>query len=106
MTVVRTSILSLALVTGVAFAAHAQSGSVAALPPGAAPAPAPAAVTPSAKMEGPNPGTLWSMQETQTRPVTPSGKMEGPNPGTLWSIQEANTGPVQPSPAYPGPRPN
>jgi hypothetical protein len=106
MTFVRTSILSLALVTGVAFAAHAQSGAVAALPPGAAPAPAPAVVAPSAKLEGPNPGSVWSTQEATTRPVTPSGRLEGPNPGSLWSTQEKQTQAVVPSPAYPGPRPH
>jgi len=81
MTFVRTSILSLALVTGVAFAAHAQSGSVAALPPGAAPAPAPAAVAPSARLPGPNPGSAWSAQgEKQTQAVTPSPAYPGPRP--------------------------
>ena len=106
MTFVRTSILSLALVTGVAFAAHAQSGYVAALPPGAAPAPAPAVVAPSARMEGPNPGSAWSTQEAQTRPVTASGRLEGANPGSAWSTQEKQTQAVTPSPVYPGPRPH
>src|SRR5215207_1281426 len=106
MTIVRTSILSLALVTGVAFAAHAQSGSVAALPPGAAPAPAPAVVAPSARLQGPNPGAAWSTQEASTRPVTPSGRLEGPNPGSMWGAQEQQTQAVTPSPVYPGPRPH
>jgi hypothetical protein len=49
---------------------------------------------------------MWSTQEANTRPVTPSTKLEGPNPGSMWAAQEQQTQPVTPSPAYPGPRPH
>ena len=105
MTLVKSTVLSLGLLTAVAFAAQAQSN-VAALPPGTAPAAAPAVVAPSPKYVGPNPGSLWGIQEQHTQPVTPSPKYVGPNPGSLWGTQEAHTQPVVPSTRYPGPRTN
>jgi len=105
--VIRSTILGVGLLTGVAFAAHAQTNNVAALPPGApAATPPAAAVAVSPKYVGPAPGGLWSTKEAQTQPVQPSPKYVGPAPGGLWSAQESHTQPVTPSGQYPGPRPN
>ena len=83
-TLTKSLVLSLGLLTGVAAAAHAQSGSVAALPPGAAAAPpaATAPVGPSAAYPGPNPGAgYYGGTVAQQQPVTESPKYVGPNPG-------------------------
>ena len=93
------------LLTGVALNAHAQSGNIAALPPGSAPAAA-APIGPSGPYPGPDPGRLWSTQESQTQPVAPSPNMEGPDPGRMWSTKESQTRAVEPSPQYLGPKPN
>ena len=81
-TLVKSTVLSLGLLTGAALAAHAQSDSVAALPPNAAATPAPqgAAVAPSPAYVGPAPGITWSAQERQTQPVQPSPEYVGPRP--------------------------
>jgi len=81
---VKSTVLGLGLLTGVAVAAHAQSGSVAALPPGAAAAPpaAAAAVGPSAAYPGPNPGSgFYGGTVATQQPVTPSPQYVGPAPG-------------------------
>ncbi len=104
-TLAKAAALSLSLLTGATFAAHAQTNNVAALPPGASAA-APAPVGPSGPYPGPDPGRLWSTQESQTRPVEPSGALPGPDPGRLWSTKESQTQAVAPSGAYPGPKPN
>ena len=107
---VKSSVLSLGLLAGVGFAAHAQSDSVASLPPAAPAAASPAAtaaVAPSAKLPGPNPGSGWYAQEQQTRAAdAPSAKYVGPAPGGGWYPAEQHTQPVTPSTGYPGPRPN
>jgi hypothetical protein len=105
----KTTVLSFTLLAGVAFAAHAQSGSVAALPPGttAAPPAAAAPIGPSTAYPGPNPGAGYYGGTVQTQaPVVPSPKYVGPSPGAGYYPTETQTQPVQPSPAYPGPRPH
>src|SRR3954469_16175513 len=105
--VVKSTILGIGLLTGVAFGAYAQTDNVAALPPGAqAPTPPAAVVAPSAGYVGPAPGTTWTAQEKQTQPVRPSEAYVGPAPGTTWTTQEKQTRPVAPSQDYVGPRPN
>jgi hypothetical protein len=105
--IVRTTALSIGLLTGVAFAAQAQSNNVAALPP-AAPAAAPTApVASPMTYPGPNPGTgFYGGLVQQQQPVVQSGKLEGPAPGGAWSTPEKQTQAVVPSAPYPGPRPN
>src|SRR5579884_1796694 len=80
---VKSTVLSLGLLAGVAVAAHAQSGSIAALPPGAAAPAAPTApVGPTTAYPGPNPGAGWyggTVQPQQA--VAPSPALPGPNPG-------------------------
>jgi hypothetical protein len=76
--------LGLGMVAGIAVGAHAQSGSVAALPPGAAAAPpaATAPVGPSAAYPGPNPGSgFYGGTVATQQPVAPSPAWNGPNPG-------------------------
>src|SRR5690349_14418927 len=104
--IVRTTALTLGLLTGVAFAAQAQTNNVAALPP-AAPAAAPAApVASPTNYPGPNPGSgFYGGLVQQQQQVVPSGKLEGPAPGGAWSTTEKQTQPVVPSAPYPGPRP-
>src|SRR5689334_14744834 len=80
----KSTLLGLSLLTGVAFAAQAQSGSVAALPPGAGAAPAATApVGPSVAYPGPNPGTgYYGGTVTAQQPVVPSPQYVGPAPGS------------------------
>jgi hypothetical protein len=106
-TLIKSMVLSLGLLTGVAMAAQAQSDSVAALPPGSAAAPAAVApVGPSAAYPGPNVGNGWYASEKQTQAVAPSPAYVGPGPGQGWYAQEKSSGPTNPSPNYTGPRPN
>jgi len=102
---VKSAVLSFALLAGTAVSAFAQSESIAALPPDAAATPAPqrAVVAPSSRYVGPDPGVTWSAQERATQQVQPSPKYVGPDPGVTWSAQERQTRPVQPSPEYVGP---
>ena len=106
--VVKSTILGVGLLAGIAFGAYAQTENIAALPPGAqAPTPPAAAIAPSANYVGPAVGGLWSTQEKQTQPVQPSAEAyRGPSPGGSWSTTEKQTGPVVPSENYPGVRPN
>jgi hypothetical protein len=106
--VVRSTIICMGLLAGVAFGAYAQTDNVAALPPGAqAPTPPAAVVAPSGKYVGPALGETWSAQERQTQPVRPSSEAYvGPALGSTWTAQETQTQPVAPSPEYVGPRPN
>lgn len=106
--VVKSTILGVGLLAGVAFGAYAQTDSVAALPPGAqAPKPPAAIVAPSANYVGPAPGQTWTAQEKQTQSVRPSEAYVGPAPGLTWTAQEKQTRPVAPSPdTIGGPRPN
>jgi hypothetical protein len=101
---VKSTILGMGLLTGVAFGAYAQTDNVAALPPGAqAPTPPAAVVAPSANYIGPT----WTAQEKQTQPIRPSEAYVGPAPGQTWTAQEKQTRPVTPSPdTIGGPRPN
>ena len=102
----KTTVLSLTLLTGVAFAAHAQSGNVAALPPGTAAAP-PAAIAPSVGYPGPKAGNSWYINEKQTQAVVPSPKYVGPGPGGGWyPSTEKQTQAVTPSDRYPGVKPH
>lgn len=78
----KSAVMGVALLAGAAVA-HAQSSSVASLPPstGAAPA-ATAPVGPSAAYPGPNPGGgFYGGTVAQQQPVTPSPQYIGPNPG-------------------------
>ena len=105
-TLVKSTVLSLGLLAGVAFAAQAQSGSIAALPPGAAPSAATAPVGPTG-YPGPNPGTgYYGGTVEKQAPVTPSPQYVGPGPGGGWYGATPQTQPVVPSPTYIGPRPN
>jgi hypothetical protein len=102
--VVKSTILGMGLLTGVAFGAYAQTDNVAALPPGAQ---APAAVAPPAGYVGPKPGELGAWQEKQSQTVRPSEAYVGPKPGELGAWQEKQSGPVVKSPdTIGGPRPN
>ena len=82
-TFAKSAVLSLSLLAGAAFAAHAQSGNVASLPPGsAAPHAAAAPLGPMNPYPGPNPGTGVNAGMGQTQAaVTPSPAYIGPNPG-------------------------
>jgi hypothetical protein len=105
---VKTTILSVSLLAGVAAVAHAQSN-VAALPPGAAPAPAVAPVgpAPSPQYVGPGPGQGWYPKEQQTEArMQPSPEWIGPKAGQGWYAKEQQSQAVAPSPAYVGPRPH
>ena len=106
--VVKSTIVGVGLLTGVAFSAYAQTDNVAALPPGAqAPTPPAAAIAPSQGYIGPKPGETWSTRETQTQVVRPSEAYVGPKPGETWSTKETQTGPVVKSPdRMDGPRTN
>jgi hypothetical protein len=100
----KTTVLSLTLLASAAFAAHAQSGNVAALPPGAATAP-PAATT--GPYPGPKAGNSWYITEQQTQAVAPSPKYIGPGPGGGWyPTTEKQTQAVTPSDKYPGVKPH
>ena len=78
---IKTTVMSLAILAGVAAVAHAQSN-VAALPPGAAPAPRVAPVGPSPQYVGPSPGQGWyaKEQESEAR-MQPSPEWVGPKAG-------------------------
>jgi hypothetical protein len=105
----KTTVLSLTLLAGAAFAAHAQSGSVAALPPGTAAAPPAAApIAPSAAYPGPNPGSGYygGMGRTQATVDPSPNKQEGTSPGAGWYPKEQQSQDVKPSTPYPGVRPN
>jgi hypothetical protein len=104
---VKSTILGMGLVAGVAFGAYAQTDNVASLPPGAqAPTPPASVVAPSAKYIGPAPGETWGAQERQTQQVQPSEAYVGPAPGNTWTTQEKQTRPVAPSQDWVGPKPN
>lgn len=112
----KSTMLSLGLLAGAAFAAQAQtSGSVAALPPAAAPTAAPLA--PMNPYPGPNPGAGVNAPAGQTQAaVTPSPNYVGPNPGAGYygtpPRYQAPNGYEQDSAAHPytspgnGPRAN
>src|SRR5260370_26852616 len=79
----KSALLSITMLAGVAVAAHAQSGSVAALPPGTvATTPATAPIGPSMAFPGPNPGSgYYGGRVTQQAPLAPSPQYVGPPPG-------------------------
>src|ERR1051326_9142766 len=84
---VKSSLLSLTLLAGAAVAAHAQSASVAALPPGTAATAATAPIGPSATCPGPNTGSGFSGGTvTQQAPVSESPKYVGPSPGAASGV--------------------
>src|SRR5258708_34236416 len=78
----KSALLSVPLLAGVAVAAHAQSGSVAALPPGTvATTPATAPIGPSMAFPGPNPGSgYYGGTAPQQAPGAPSPQYGGPPP--------------------------
>src|SRR5215213_3245474 len=97
--VVKSTLLGMGLLTGIALGAYAQTDNVAALPPGAqAPTPPAAAVAPSAGYVGPKPGEMGAWQEKQTQPVRPSEAYVGPKTGEMGSWQEKQSGSVAKSP--------
>jgi len=106
--VVKSTILGIGLLTGVAFGAYAQTDNVAALPPGAqAPKPPAAAVAPSTGYTGLKTGELGTWQEQQSQAVRPSEAYVGAKTGEMGTWQEKQTRPVTPSPeTIGGPRPN
>jgi hypothetical protein len=74
----KSALLSAALVAGTVAAAQAQSNNVAALPPSAPPA----ATAPSyGAYPGPNPGGSWAGVGHQTQQIVPSQAYVGPSPG-------------------------
>src|SRR6478672_7772812 len=105
---IKTTVLSLTLLAGVAAVAHAQSNN-AALPPGAAAAPVVAPVGPAASPQyvGPSPGQGWYAKEQETAArMQPSPEWVGPKAGNGWYAKEQQSQVVAPSPTYVGPRPN
>jgi hypothetical protein len=121
LTLAKSTLLGATLLAGAAFAAHAQSGSVAALPPGTTTsAPATAPVGPSTAYPGPNPGSAAAAGTvTQQAPVVPSPQYVGPSPGAGNGIvppkfeksADYDTNPTMhpytnPSEGQTGPRPN
>ena len=79
---VKSTLLGLGLLAGVASGAYAQTDNIAAVPPGAqAPSPPAAAVAPAPSYVGPKPGDMWSTREQQTGPVVKSpDSIGGPRP--------------------------
>jgi len=83
----RSTLLSLGMIAGVGFAAHAQTG-VASLPPAATAAPPAVAspAVPSVAYPGPNPGNAPSAGTGRTQAaMTPSPTYVGPAPGSAPS---------------------
>ena len=76
-TLVKSTLLSAGLAVGLVFAAHAQSGSVAALPPNAGTP----AIAPSPQYIGPSPGGSSSAGMGSSGAITPSGAYPGPAVG-------------------------
>ncbi len=96
--VIKSTILGMGLLAGVAVGAYAQTDNVAALPPGAQAPKAPAAaVAPSAGVWRPEDWRIGSTQEKQTQAVRPSEASVGPK---TWRIgrpagkAERSRGPV------------
>jgi hypothetical protein len=115
LTLAKSTLLSVTLLAGAAFAAHAQSGSVAALPPGTAAPAATAPVGPSVAYPGPNPGSgYYGGTVAQQAPVAPSPPYVGPNPGlgyygataTRQSSDYGSNESLHPYTSQLGPRPN
>src|SRR5260370_30701363 len=81
--IAKSALRSVPRLAGVAVAAHAQSGSVAALRPGTvATTPATAPIGPSVTYPGPNPGSgYYGATVTQQAPVAASPQYVGPSPG-------------------------
>ena len=96
-TILKSAVLGLGLIAGIASAAPAQTvsstmpgTSIANLPP-----------------EGPRANSTNSIPGPATQAVVPSGAYPGPKPGGGWySTMETQTQAVTKSPEYIGPRPN
>jgi hypothetical protein len=115
---VKSTLLSVSLLAVAAVTAHAQSGSVAALPPGATAAPP--AVTAINPYPGPNPGAgYYGGTVSQQQAVAPSPQYVGPSPGAGTGIvappysksADYDTNPAMhpysnPTTSQTGPRPN
>jgi hypothetical protein len=116
-TLAKSTLLSLSLLAGTAFVAYAQSGSVAALPPGAAAPAATAPVGPMNPYPGPNPGSGANIAggQTQQAGVAPSPAYVGPPAGAgnghmpprfeKSADYDSNTS-LHPYSSAQGPRPN
>jgi hypothetical protein len=97
----KSAVVGLGLVAGIATAAPAQTVS------GAAPGTSIASLPPSVPMEGPRASSYNHVPGPATQAVVPSGTYPGPTPGTGWYPRtEQQTQAVLPSPQYIGPRPN
>ena len=95
-TILKSAILGLGLIAGIAGTAPAQTvsstmprTSIANLPP-----------------EGPRASSLNSIPGSATQAVVPSAGYMGPKPGDGWYAKETQTQPVAKSPEYIGPKPN
>lgn len=95
-TTLKSAILGLGLIAGIASAAPAQTvsstmpgTSIANLPP-----------------EGPRASSHNFIAGPATQAVVPSGNYIGPKPGEGWYAKETQTKAVEKSPEYIGPRPN
>ena len=112
MSVMKSALLGLTLMAGTVVAAHAQSNSVAALPPSA---PVAATAPSYGAYPGPNPGGSWSGVGQQTQAVSASPAYVGPSPGAGNGIMpphydtsaqyDQNVG-LHPYSSAAGPRPN
>jgi hypothetical protein len=96
-TILKSAVLGLGLIAGVATVAPAQT--VSGVTPGASIASLPADTGPRAASHNYIPGPA-------SQAVVPSGNYPGPRPGEGWYPKEQQTQAVQPSPQYIGPRPN
>jgi hypothetical protein len=95
-TILKSAILGLGLIAGVAGAAPAQT--VSSTMPGTSIANLPA--------EGPRASSRNSIQSPAPQAVLPSGAYLGPKPGEGWYAKETQSQAVAKSPEYVGPRPN
>jgi len=96
-TILKSAVLGLGLIAGIASAAPAQT--VSSTMPGTSIANLPA--------EGPRASSYNSIPSPVRQAVVPSGAYPGPRPGEGWySSSERQTQPVTKSPEYIGPKPN
>jgi hypothetical protein len=96
-TILKSAVLGLGLIAGVATAAPAQT--VSGVTPGTSIA--------SLPQQGPRASSYNSIPGPAQQAVIPSGAYPGPAPGAGWySSAERQTQAVVPSPQYIGPKPN
>ena len=96
-TILKSAVLGLGLIAGIASAAPAQT--VSSTMPGTSIANLP--------VDGPRASSYNSIPAPTHQAVVPSGAYPGPKPGDGWySSSERQTQAVTPSPQYIGPKPN